>query len=373
MKRKINKNNFWITAVLAFFLFVQIPFLTGARYASWDESVYIGMAKHIYSSGQSGLWENFRPWVLPAFLGIFWKLGLDVVLFGKILALVFSCAVIYLVYLSGREMFDEKTGITASAITAITPVFFLNATNILAEIPSVMFALLSIYFILKRRPLLSGVFSASAFLTKFPQGIIAVVLAVLIFAYGKNKSNNKNSLLGAIRRLKPAVLRSSLNREFLELKTVGLKSEVLNSPVFNKRKTFKKNREMSNLLRFAAGFALVLSVGIALNFVFKNNFFVQLFKASLHQGNVFATESSSYFFYIAEIVKNNWLLLFSAAAFFAFVYSKTLKKNGKDGKNGKKSAKWLEHLEWLIVIFLVFLAYFSAIQNRQIRFSIIFL
>ncbi|HLD88833.1 MAG TPA: hypothetical protein VI894_01365 [Candidatus Nanoarchaeia archaeon] len=46
--------------------------------------------------------------------------------------------------------------------------------------------------------------------------------------------NNKNSLLGAIRRLKPAVLRSSLNREFLELKTVGLKSEVLNPPVFNK-------------------------------------------------------------------------------------------------------------------------------------------
>ncbi|HLD89143.1 MAG TPA: hypothetical protein VI894_02970 [Candidatus Nanoarchaeia archaeon] len=45
--------------------------------------------------------------------------------------------------------------------------------------------------------------------------------------------NNKNSLLGAIRRLKP-VLRSSLNREFLELKTVGLKSGVLNPPVFNK-------------------------------------------------------------------------------------------------------------------------------------------
>ncbi|HLD89135.1 MAG TPA: hypothetical protein VI894_02930 [Candidatus Nanoarchaeia archaeon] len=48
--------------------------------------------------------------------------------------------------------------------------------------------------------------------------------------------NNKNSLLGAIRRLKPAVLRSSLNREFLELKTVGLKSEVLNPPVFNKNR-----------------------------------------------------------------------------------------------------------------------------------------
>ncbi|HLD88884.1 MAG TPA: hypothetical protein VI894_01625 [Candidatus Nanoarchaeia archaeon] len=47
--------------------------------------------------------------------------------------------------------------------------------------------------------------------------------------------NNKNLLLGAIRRLKPAVLRSSLNREFLELKTVGLKSEVLNPPVFNKK------------------------------------------------------------------------------------------------------------------------------------------
>ncbi|HLD89345.1 MAG TPA: helix-turn-helix transcriptional regulator [Candidatus Nanoarchaeia archaeon] len=50
----------------------------------------------------------------------------------------------------------------------------------------------------------------------------------------KISEDNKNSLFGAIRRLKPAVLRSSLNREFLELKTVGLKSEVLNPPVFNK-------------------------------------------------------------------------------------------------------------------------------------------
>src|SRR3989338_5200701 len=49
-----------------------------------------------------------------------------------------------------------------------------------------------------------------------------------------NKENNKNSLLGAIPRLKPAVFRFSLNREFLELKTVGLKSELLNPPVFNK-------------------------------------------------------------------------------------------------------------------------------------------
>ncbi|HLD89385.1 MAG TPA: DUF763 domain-containing protein, partial [Candidatus Nanoarchaeia archaeon] len=54
-----------------------------------------------------------------------------------------------------------------------------------------------------------------------------------VIQQGMNNSNNKNSLLGAIRRLKPAVLRSSLNREFLELKTVGLKSEVLNPPVFN--------------------------------------------------------------------------------------------------------------------------------------------
>ena len=49
------------------------------------------------------------------------------------------------------------------------------------------------------------------------------------------RKHNKNSLLGAISKLKPAVLRSSLNREFLELKTVGLKSGVLNPPVFNKK------------------------------------------------------------------------------------------------------------------------------------------
>ncbi|HLD89218.1 MAG TPA: Asp-tRNA(Asn)/Glu-tRNA(Gln) amidotransferase subunit GatC [Candidatus Nanoarchaeia archaeon] len=69
-------------------------------------------------------------------------------------------------------------------------------------------------------------------------------------AQTNQQKNNKNSLLGAIRRLKPAVLRSSLNREFLELKTVGLKSGVLNPPVFNKiieRETLLKVAKVARL------------------------------------------------------------------------------------------------------------------------------
>ena len=63
--------------------------------------------------------------------------------------------------------------------------------------------------------------------------------------------DNKNSLLGAIRRLKPAVLRSSLNREFLELKTVGLKSGVLNPPVFNKIKQKSKKHKLYKQFLFS--------------------------------------------------------------------------------------------------------------------------
>ena len=58
---------------MTLFLIFKLSLLFTYHDTRWDESVYMGMGKYIYSNGQIGLWEDIRPIVLPLILGLFWK------------------------------------------------------------------------------------------------------------------------------------------------------------------------------------------------------------------------------------------------------------------------------------------------------------
>ncbi len=146
----------------------------------WDSAVYIGMGKYIFSLGQIGLFENFRPIILPLMLGSAWKLGLNPIITGLVLALLFSLGAIYLCYLIGKELFGKKTAIVAAALLSFSPLFFVYNYRILSEIPSVFFALLGVYLFLKRKPFWAGLFAGVSFLTRFPEGLIIVSLGLAI-------------------------------------------------------------------------------------------------------------------------------------------------------------------------------------------------
>lgn len=170
------KAIFW---VLLASLVLHIVFLFRQYSIWWDASVYLGMGHYIFSLGQFGIWEPIRPLVWPILLGSFWKIGLNDILFGKLLTIAFSLGIVYLTYLIGKHEFGEEEGLIASIIIALTPVFFFFSYRLYTEIPSLFFAMLAIHFYLKKKPYLAGAFSALAFLTKFPQGIVFAVLVIL--------------------------------------------------------------------------------------------------------------------------------------------------------------------------------------------------
>ncbi len=153
----------------------------------WDAYVYIGIGKYIYSGGEIGIWESFRPLIHPLILGAFWKLGLSPIFFGKLLDIIFSLADIYLLYLIGRKIFDEKTALLGALLFSLTPIFIMFSGLVLTEPLAIFFGLLGIYLLVQKDEInrgnlfFSGVFLALSFLTKFPQGILfgAVLLALL--------------------------------------------------------------------------------------------------------------------------------------------------------------------------------------------------
>ena len=190
----IGKNKIIYVILLLFFV---INLLTIPNYTIvwWDSAVYIGMGKYIYSFGNSGFWEASRPLVWPLLLGFFWKVGLNAVFFGRLLELLFAAGCILLTYLIGKQIFNRKTGILSALFLAFSPTFYFFSTISLSEIPSLFFALISIYFFINKKYFLTGLFSGLAFMTRFLESLVFIAILLIFILYSKKNKDFINNIL----------------------------------------------------------------------------------------------------------------------------------------------------------------------------------
>src|SRR3989338_8538323 len=143
------KNNIGIVAIISLFVCANLLFVYFYQDVWWDSAVYIGMGKYIFSYGKAGLWEESRPLVLPFMLGLGWKLGFDVVIFGRTLSIIFSVLIILMTYVIGTKLFSDRAGLIAALFAALSFTFVFFSANILTEVPSTLFLLLAFYFFLR--------------------------------------------------------------------------------------------------------------------------------------------------------------------------------------------------------------------------------
>ncbi|MBI4983106.1 glycosyltransferase family 39 protein [Candidatus Woesearchaeota archaeon] len=152
----------------------------------WDSHIYIGLGKYIFSAGEAGIWEPFRPLVHPFILGLLWKLNLNVIIIGKIMDIIFSTFSVFLVYRITQKIYGQNTAIFSSILLSLTPVFIMFTGLILTEPLALFLGLLGAYYFFKepsqKNLFLGGLFGGLSFLTKFPMGILflAMISAILI-------------------------------------------------------------------------------------------------------------------------------------------------------------------------------------------------
>lgn len=171
--------------VLLSFLLIKITHLLIQKGISWDSAVYIEMGKYIFSLGKVGLWEPARPLVWPIFLGFLWKIGLNPIIFGGILELIFGIGCVYTTYLIGKESFNENVALLASFFLAFSPTFLFYSSALLTEISSTLFSLLTVYFFIRNRYFLTGLFLSLSFMTRFLQLFILIPIILVLFLYKK--------------------------------------------------------------------------------------------------------------------------------------------------------------------------------------------
>lgn len=339
------RENKLILALLLLFFLIKIYFITSRYHLPiWDEAVYIGMGKYIYSAGSAGLWEMIRPYGLPMILGALWSIGLDQVYSSQTIAIFFSCATILMTYLIAKELFNKKVALVSAFLLSITPVFFLYSIYALTEIPSTLFALLAVYFYIKKKYIYSGLFTGIAFLFRFPQGLILVPIALAMLAdWFFEKKDSKKSR------------KEKKNHTALANNNVSIKNNIL----------------IKNILFYGIGFAIIMIPFLSLNFIAYNDYtskatdaiFRPLILAAPHQGNIFESVGGNtlgaqlydIFYYIIMMLKNNILFALSIVGAIILLI------------------RFKEKTRILPLTFLIYLAYYSYIINKQERFMITFL
>ena len=189
-----------LLVILALAIVLRLVFAFTYHEVWWDSGVYIGMGKFLFSYGANGLWEHIRPPLLPLALGILWWIGLDPLLFGRLLEIAFFGGIVGLTFLLAKEWFGEKEAIWSSLIVALSPIFFYLSFHPYTEIPSVFFILLSLW-LLKKHSGWAGLSLGLAVLSKFPAGIFVLPFAIVLI-YARRW---KDALLWAIGFAVPVV------------------------------------------------------------------------------------------------------------------------------------------------------------------------
>ncbi len=154
----------------------------------WDSSVYIGMGKYIFSFGSVGLWESNRPLVWPLILGFGWRLGLDVILFGRIIVILCGLGSIYLIYLITRKIFDEKIALLSALLFSLSATFIRFNNILFTGIVSGFFVLLGLYYFFEKKHFVSGLWLGIAFMTRFFHVFFIIVLGLFyLYEFFKKK------------------------------------------------------------------------------------------------------------------------------------------------------------------------------------------
>jgi 4-amino-4-deoxy-L-arabinose transferase-like glycosyltransferase len=193
-----DKFNLIFIGVFIFALIVRLWYFKVNQALWFDEAEYLSMAKSwafdIYYK-----YPRVRPPLFSLGAALLYKIGATEIWF-RIVELLFSMAGILMTYLLGKELYDKKVGLIASAILSFFFIHIFYSARILVDIPTATIYLLSAYLFWKGYVLEKSRYYIWAFgavtslgvLTRFPLGLIAIIALIYMlitegFAFLKNK------------------------------------------------------------------------------------------------------------------------------------------------------------------------------------------
>lgn len=204
-KQKIRQNK-EATAFFTLFTVIQLVILSANwnKPMTWDSAIYIAMGKYLFSLGEIGLWESFRPPLIPLITGFIWKLGLPLVPTLRILHTALTVGGLVLIYRQLKTIFNYRTALYTTGITMATAVFIDNVTTLLTGVISALMVVTAVNYYVKDNYYASGTLSGLAFLTRFPSILVSPALGLSEAV--KNYEEPKEALITLVKYSIPVAL-----------------------------------------------------------------------------------------------------------------------------------------------------------------------
>jgi len=146
-----NRNNQILVGILILALIIRLYFftLTNGQALWWDEAEYLLKAKSIaFGTPETGWAGAIRPILFPAIASVFFKLGLGES-FLRFILIFISLAGIFLLFLIGKELFNERVGLFAAFIMSVFYIDLFYTSRLLVDVPQVFFVLLAAFLFVK--------------------------------------------------------------------------------------------------------------------------------------------------------------------------------------------------------------------------------
>lgn len=183
---------FLVLFLISFFIRF-FPVRTGFHY--WDECVYLQHAEIIAGDRSESLFNEFdiRPPLLPLFIAGIYQFSHSLIAAHFIVALISSLGII-LIFLVGKELFNDKVAILSALIFSLIPLNIQMSHDIMVDaiLPTLWLAtcLFNIYA-LKRNKLLfyflTGVLLGLSVLLKFSSLSLLVIVPITFLIYNFNE------------------------------------------------------------------------------------------------------------------------------------------------------------------------------------------
>lgn len=302
--------NILLIGLVGWFSFLFFGTVLTKRSLWWDEAAYIAMAKWFFSSGRIALFDTLRPPLFPLFLGPFWKVGLNPRIVGIISNFFFDIISAFLIYKITRKVIRKEYQLLLPAFFLINSVVIFFNSLALTESLATMFLLFSIYFYLRKKYYLSGIFVGLTFLTRFPFGLILVVL------------------------------------------------------IFQELLFSHKWEKILNPLKIILAFGLTVLPYLAFNYHRYNHHLFYPFESALYTVSI-ARANNDLLFYFTNVLRTNRLFIFAVVPFILLIIQifnhKLLKK------------KEVFLLLLTAVSFLLPFAYFTHTPHKELRYALSFI
>lgn len=180
-----------LITLLIFVIVLRLLVLFTYDAVYWDEAVYVGMGKYLFSGGVEGFTEWIRPPIIPMITGALDAMGLPPLFAGRIIMLLASVLSVFIFYKILRRRYAEQQALIGAAVFSLIPLVTVYSVKLLGESLLILFIVLAVYAIEKKHWLWTGVLLGLAFQTKFLAGIFVISFAIWQMLGMLNKKNRR--------------------------------------------------------------------------------------------------------------------------------------------------------------------------------------